>query len=157
MYNSPKKPLALMLMVIIFVVIIDQLTKHIVLVLLDEISTFKCANFLNIIKVWNRGVVFGAFSESNISPAIFIFFSIVTILVITYFFLEYNPVFQGFIIGGALGNLIDRFLFGQVFDFLDFYIGHWHYPTFNIADVFIVIGCIFFIFNGGDVHINRKR
>lgn len=45
-----------------------------------------------------------------------------------------------FIIGGAIGNLLDRLLDGYVIDFIDFYIGNWHYPTFNLADSFIFVG-----------------
>jgi signal peptidase II len=46
------------------------------------------------------------------------------------------------VIGGALGNVVDRFLYGAVVDFLDFHIAGWHYPTFNIADSFVFIGVV---------------
>lgn len=51
------------------------------------------------------------------------------------------------IVGGALGNLIDRIRFGAVIDFLDFHIGAAHWPAFNIADTFITIGVMFYILN----------
>ena len=54
----------------------------------------------------------------------------------------------GFIIGGALGNVIDRVRLGAVFDFLDFSIGEYHWPAFNVADSFICIGAILVIMHG---------
>jgi signal peptidase II len=45
-------------------------------------------------------------------------------------------------IGGALGNLADRIIYGHVVDFIDFHIGHWHWYTFNLADAFITVGAI---------------
>ena len=54
----------------------------------------------------------------------------------------------GFIIGGALGNVIDRIRLGAVFDFLDFYVGDYHWPAFNAADSFICIGAALVIING---------
>ena len=52
------------------------------------------------------------------------------------------------IIGGALGNLIDRFRFGGVADFLDVYVGTYHWPAFNIADACITIGVVLLLFHG---------
>ena len=49
------------------------------------------------------------------------------------------------ILGGAIGNLIDRLLYGQVTDFIDFHIGTWHWPAFNVADSAITIGAILFV------------
>ena len=49
------------------------------------------------------------------------------------------------ILGGAIGNLIDRVLYGYVIDFLDFYVGRWHWPAFNVADMAIVGGAGLFI------------
>ena len=62
----------------------------------------------------------------------------------------------GFIIGGALGNVIDRVRLGAVFDFLDFSIGEYHWPAFNVADSFICIGAILVIMHGMLVKSSRK-
>ena len=51
------------------------------------------------------------------------------------------------IIGGAIGNLIDRVLWGHVIDFIDWYIGRYHWPTFNLADAAITVGCVLMIFD----------
>ncbi|KFK94926.1 MULTISPECIES: signal peptidase II [unclassified Serratia (in: enterobacteria)] len=52
------------------------------------------------------------------------------------------------IVGGALGNLFDRLWHGFVVDFIDFYIGNWHYPTFNLADSFICVGAAMIVLEG---------
>ena len=59
-----------------------------------------------------------------------------------YLMTNISPIIQGMIVGGAIGNLIDRIIFGQVFDFIDFHILGWHYPAFNLADSFIVMSVI---------------
>ncbi|VAX76498.1 Lipoprotein signal peptidase [Serratia symbiotica] len=56
-----------------------------------------------------------------------------------------NNISYSFIIGGALGNLSDRLCDGFVIDFIDFYIGNWHYPTFNLADSFICVGSVMIV------------
>ncbi|VFP88209.1 Lipoprotein signal peptidase [Candidatus Erwinia haradaeae] len=58
---------------------------------------------------------------------------------------KYNNIFYTLIIGGALGNLYDRIYHGFVIDFIDFYVGEWHFATFNIADSAICIGSILLI------------
>ena len=67
---------------------------------------------------------------------------------------SYERLPLALIVGGAFGNLIDRIRFGAVIDFLDFHIGGWHYPAFNIADMCIVIGVILFILNW---YLARRR
>ncbi|PKH22625.1 signal peptidase II [Enterobacterales bacterium CwR94] len=59
-----------------------------------------------------------------------------------------NNIAYALIIGGALGNLFDRFWHGFVVDFLDFYVGNWHYPTFNMADTAICIGAALIVLEG---------
>ncbi|RST66362.1 signal peptidase II [Candidatus Aquarickettsia rohweri] len=130
----------------LFALLLDQLTKQVVLSYLDHKSIYKITNFLNFVKIWNNGISFGIFSEHNFSPIIFICLSLIIIILILYLMSNINPILQGFIIGGAIGNLIDRIIFGKVFDFIDFHINHWHYPAFNIADSLIVISIIIIIF-----------
>ena len=61
------------------------------------------------------------------------------------------------ILGGALGNLIDRLRYGQVVDFLDFHAGSWHWPAFNVADSAITIGALLLILEGFVHHERRAR
>lgn len=63
----------------------------------------------------------------------------------------------GLVIGGAVGNLIDRIQLGYVVDFIDFHIGGWHYPAFNVADSAITIGVIVLLIDGLFFSTARKR
>jgi len=131
------------------IIIADQVTKYILkinLALHDHIVVLD--NFFNITHVLNPGGAFGFFAGKSpeIRKFIFLFLSsLVALFVVwfykkcaeTYIFLSYG---LALIFGGAIGNLIDRFLYGKVVDFLDFYIGSAHWPAFNIADSAISIG-----------------
>ena len=131
------------------IIIVDQVTKYILkinLALHDHIVILD--NFFNITHVLNPGGAFGFFAEKSpeIRKFIFLFLSSLVALFVlwfykkcaeTYIFLSYG---LALIFGGAIGNLIDRFLYGKVVDFLDFYIGSAHWPAFNIADSAISVG-----------------
>lgn len=106
--------------------------------------------FFNIVMVWNQGISFGMLSGGAAAN-----FLIAMPLVITAFFIVWlfrsTSWFQGaaiaLVIGGAIGNVIDRIRFGAVIDFLDFHIRDIHYPAFNIADSCVVIGIGLLIFH----------
>ena len=131
------------------IIIVDQVTKYILkinLALHDHIVILD--NFFNITHVLNPGGAFGFFAEKSpeIRKFIFLFLSSLVALFVlwfykkcaeTYIFLSYG---LALIFGGAIGNLIDRFLYGKGVDFLDFYIGSAHWPAFNIADSAISVG-----------------
>lgn len=131
------------------IIIVDQVSKYILkinLALHDHIVVLD--NFFNITHVLNPGGAFGFFAGKSpeIRKFIFLFLSSLVALFVlwfykkcaeTYIFLSYG---LALIFGGAIGNLIDRFLYGKVVDFLDFYIGSAHWPAFNIADSAISVG-----------------
>lgn len=105
--------------------------------------------YLNFFYNKNYGGIFGILDKENGIQNIF--FSILNIIIIFYLLsITYknlkdhkkNTIPYFFIIGGALGNLFDRFYYGYVVDFIDIYIKKWHFPTFNIADLFITIGLL---------------
>ncbi len=132
-----------------FIVIADQITKYIIKInfaLYDNIIVIK--NFFNITHILNPGGAFGFFATSSpeIRKFIFLFVSSFVALFILWFYKKCaeNFIFLSYglalIFGGAIGNLIDRFMYGKVIDFLDFYIGSLHWPAFNIADSAISIG-----------------
>jgi len=131
------------------VVCVDQITKSMIkthIVLYDNLIVIN--NFFNITHVLNPGGAFGFFADQSLEIRKFIFLfmsSIVAVFVLWFYkrcatdfaFLSYG---MALIFGGAIGNLIDRFRYGKVVDFLDFYIGSYHWPAFNMADSAISIG-----------------
>src|SRR5210317_2304929 len=105
--------------------------------------------YLNIVLIWNKGIAFGllSFNESYLYNIIS---SIIAIIIIVLVIMSLKS--QGFkryflliIVGGALGNLHDRFFFNAVPDFIDFHIGNFHWFIFNVSDIFITFGIIFLI------------
>ena len=103
--------------------------------------------FLRIVHVENRGAAFGLFAQFG--NDIFILISICAIICIA-FYLRKLPIgielySMSMIMGGAVGNLIDRVKTGKVIDFIDVFINDWHWPAFNVADSALTVGIILFI------------
>ena len=138
------------------IVIIDQLTKTYVdngMRLYQSIELLE--NFFHITYIRNKGAAFGILSGADESVRIpfFLVISAIAIAVIFYILYSYHeesklfPLSLALILGGAVGNMIDRIRFGEVVDFLDV---HWydhHWPAFNIADSAISIGVALLIIN----------
>jgi signal peptidase II len=130
------------------VVVLDQLSKAGVLSffagrLPGEQETIT--SFFSIVLIHNRGMSFGLFNHGSGFNALL--FSLVAAAIVTgliYWLSRVEgpllAVAIGLIIGGAVGNVIDRIRLGAVVDFLDFHIGSWHWPAFNVADSAICIG-----------------
>ena len=102
--------------------------------------------YLNIVLIWNKGIAFGllSFSESYLYNIISLIIAIIIIVLVIM-----SLKSQGFkrysllmVVGGALGNLHDRFFFNAVPDFIDFHIGNFHWFIFNVSDIFITLGVI---------------
>lgn len=106
-------------------------------------------SFFNLTMVWNQGISFGLFQNGNPWPLIIIALVISTIFSVWLYKSKscFEAISLSMVIGGALGNVIDRLHFGAVADFLDFFIGDWHYPAFNLADSFITIGIVMLVVN----------
>lgn len=117
--------------------------------------------FFNLVHYRNKGVAFGLFGGA-VSPwrevALFLFplAAVIGIFVFTFSGRKKGVgvlCALGGILGGALGNLLDRIRYGGVVDFLDFYWGSFHWPAFNLADTAITIGVFYLVFyygrNGG--------
>ena len=125
------------------VLILDQLSKYLVENNLYKKSIDIIGNVFSLTYVENYGAAWGIFSDNN--WIILILTPILVILIISYLYkfsknkLEY--IAGGLVIGGAIGNYIDRIVRGYVVDFFDFKI----WPVFNIADIGIVVGCILMI------------
>lgn len=139
------------LLLAILVAVLDQISKHFVFIWLDSMNTnmYNIAPFFNFVKVYNTGVSFGMFSDS---PYGRIWLSILVIGIICFFLYmlvgsktKLKTLSIGLIVGGAIGNLVDRILWGAVSDFLDFYINSYHWPAFNLADTTVFIGVVILI------------
>ena len=130
------------------VLVSDQLTKWwIVFHVMQPPKVIEVTPFFNLVMGWNYGVSFGmlnSISELSIWLLPCIVLAITLGLLVWLFRVDQlrQALGLGFIIGGAIGNLIDRIHFGAVADFLDFHAGGYHFPAFNIADSAITIGAL---------------
>ena len=134
--------------IVALIYFLDRLSK-IYVIQLDKNnlgSDIFNSTYLNIVLIWNKGIAFGllSFNESYLYNIISLIISIIIIVLIIM-----SLKSQGFkrysllmIIGGALGNLYDRFFFNAVPDFIDFHIGNFHWFIFNVSDIFITLGVI---------------
>jgi signal peptidase II len=130
------------------VLVLDQLTKWwIIFYVMRPPQVIEVAPFFNLVMGWNYGVSFGmlnSISEFSTWLLPFIVLAITAGLIKWLFRVDQlrQAIALGFIIGGAIGNLIDRIRFGAVADFLDFHAWGYHWPAFNVADSAITIGAI---------------
>jgi signal peptidase II len=126
--------------------VLDQLHKFYMLEIfkMEQKNFVEVTNFFNLVMVWNRGISFGMFHDSQNSNYFFMGFTSIIVLVLFYFIKKSESKLEaiafGMIIGGALGNLVDRIIRGAVADFFDFHIENNHWPAFNIADSCVFCG-----------------
>lgn len=142
------------LWVILFICSFDQLSKYIICTLSSSLP-LQVTSFFNLVFTQNRGMSFGLLNHT--SP--YIFYSVTGFVILLCLYLGYwiwkeknraVTLSLSLILGGALGNLLDRFWRGGVVDFLDFHIQSLHWPAFNVADSFIFLGVLALLWN------NRK-
>jgi len=130
------------------VIILDQLTKGLIINTLTLHQSIEVIpGLLNITYIRNPGIAFGLFREGGVfGLALLLVLSLVALIVVVYLYRGTGNKVTAFtlslVAGGAIGNLIDRIRFGEVVDFLDFYIDPYHWPAFNIADSAITIGVV---------------
>lgn len=141
------------IIIAIIILILDLYSKSIIFNILDnqEHQIIRITSFFNLVKVWNMGVSFGMFNDLTHGKIILsiLAISITTILIIWLSRIteKHMSIALGLIIGGAIGNIIDRLINGAVADFLDFHLMGHHWPSFNVADSAITIGAIILIFD----------
>lgn len=149
LFNSFKRfgPLAAGALII---VVLDQLTKSLVREHVELYRSIPVTGFFNITHIQNPGAAFGFMSGVS-AKWVGMFFILLTLFasaVLVYLYREAEKegpalrVALTLILGGALGNLVDRATIGTVTDFLDFYINGFHWWAFNVADSCITIGAI---------------
>jgi len=142
------------LLLAIVIIVFDQITKWIALFGLNlGENPITVTSFFNLVLVWNRGVSFGMFNNAGAyGPLILSGIAIAVVLGLLYWLRQaenkLTVMALGLVIGGALGNVIDRFRFGAVVDFLDFHIAGYHWPAFNVADAAICVGAVLLLLDG---------
>jgi signal peptidase II len=145
------KPLRYGLILAFAVMALDQLTKWWVLEgLMQPPQRIILTPFFNLVSGWNRGVSFGMFSSD--SPWSGWILSLLALGIVAFLVhllrkadCRHNIIAIGLIIGGAIGNVIDRLVHGAVYDFLDIHISGHHWPAFNVADSGITIGAVILV------------
>lgn len=145
-----------MLNVAILIATLDQITKYIVeqeLLPGDVIEIIP--NLFNLVLTFNKGVAFGIFSGIEADSVRFMVLGVTTLFALGAVWLFAKQpgserrsiqIALGMILGGAIGNVLDRVLQGSVTDFLDFYYGTYHWPAFNVADSAICVAVALLIF-----------
>jgi signal peptidase II len=130
--------------------ILDQLSKWVVMHVIPEHRPVHVIEGLfDLVNIRNRGAAFGFLNRSDIEWQFWLFLLATVVAVWAIIALTRSAddepwlfVSLGLVMGGAMGNLVDRVRFRAVVDFLDVYWGEWHWPAFNVADSAIFIGAI---------------
>ncbi len=141
----------------IVVAILDQLSKALVLAHFAgrAFETDTLTSFFNLVLTLNRGMSFGMFNAragngTGLNAVLFSLAAVVIIAGLIYWLSRVSTpllaVAIGLIVGGAVGNVVDRIRYGAVVDFLDFHIGNYHWPAFNLADSAICVGVAAMLF-----------
>ena len=132
----------------------DQITKLFVIyyfeIDVDRLNStilFPINEYLNFYVIWNKGFAFGLFqNDINLVNNIYMILILIVIIILCIYAIQINRKAYYFsfslIIGGAIGNLIDRFSYSAVLDFIDLHYNNFHWYVFNIADITITAGCI---------------
>ena len=147
--SAMKKKYRVLLIILLWILSVDQWTKYSIqsrLTLHHTVPVVK--GFFNLTHVRNPGGAFGilAGDQGGLGASLFLIVSLVAIGIILLFFFKTKDdediLYLAFslVLAGAIGNLIDRFRYGEVIDFLDFHLFSFHWPAFNIADSVICVG-----------------
>jgi signal peptidase II len=140
-------------------VVLDQLSKWwVVGHLMNPPRRIELTSFFNLVMVWNEGVTFGIGNNVAWGRWLFAALALVIVVILIGWLWRSAHVWVllalGLVIGGAIGNVIDRLRWGAVADFLDFHAFGWHWPAFNLADAGIVVGVLLLVL---DALIGRKE
>jgi signal peptidase II len=145
---------------IIKLVLIDQISKWYFINFLKQKPTLSASitPFLDATYAWNYGISFGMFKDYHqYSNILFIFLNSLITIYLWRIIFKFKSIISfigySFIIGGAVGNIIDRIYRGAVFDFIHFHYGDYSFPIFNLADAFISCGAALLIYD----HYKSKK
>jgi signal peptidase II len=149
--SGSRQGLMLWLGIALLVLLLDQFTKVLVLGAFQLGDSTPLTSFFNLVRVHNYGAAFSFlasaggwqrwfFTGIGVAATLFMLWMLRSHAGQTLFCLAIS-----LILGGAVGNVVDRLLHGYVIDFLDFFWGRWHFPAFNIADSAITVGAALLI------------
>ena len=114
-------------------------------------QSIELTSFLSMTPVWNSGISFGFFQDSGeigrYGFTVFAFLMSIWLIYSSFKLPRYSSLGFILIASGAIGNAIDRIIYGKVVDFIDFHFEDLHWPAFNLADTIIFIGAILFLYN----------
>ena len=151
-YTKKNKTASRWLLLSFLIIVLDQLTKYAAVEIISAHQTITVTPFLNIILSFNAGAAFSFLGSQNGWQLYLLSgISIVVSAILTLWLCRLSrsewiiaaPI--SLVLGGALGNLMDRIRFGYVTDFIDFHLGNWHFATFNVADSAVTIGATWLI------------
>jgi signal peptidase II len=135
------------------VLLMDQLSKWIVVGRFTEGEVLPLTSFFNLVLVYNPGAAFSFLAAAGgWQRWFFVGLGSIAAMVLVVMLRrqdahasKWHSLALSMILGGAVGNVIDRLLYGRVVDFLDFFIQTWHWPAFNIADCGITVGAVLLV------------
>ena len=144
------------LAVAVAIAVLDQLSKAAVLSFFGETGCaaryLPVTRFFDLVLICNSGISFGLFNRSELGSLIFAVAGAASIVVLLVWLSRVRgtlmAVALGLVIGGAVGNVIDRLRFDGVIDFLYFHVGSWGWPAFNLADAAICLGVAAILLDG---------
>lgn len=144
---NPLKKNGIIALISSLVLAFDYITKRVIVNKVVPYEHIDVLPFLRIVHVENKGAAFGMFSA--LGNDVFIMISLLAVFFIIYYLSRIQKGLElyalSLILGGAAGNLLDRIRIGKVIDFIDVFVGKWHWPAFNVADSALTVGITMFI------------
>ena len=141
------------LLISLLIIVLHQMAQTMVFDMIGAHGgQLKVLSFFNLVEVWNSGISFGIFRNLVYGQWILSAVSaVITLVMLGWLWRVHTPRVASalsLIIGGAIGNLIDRVRFGAVADYLDFHAFGYHWPAFNVTDMAICVGVFFLVADG---------
>ena len=129
------------------IILFDRVLKILAQKFLGNTKIYIINNFFYLIFTKNNGAAFSMMSGRQFT---LILIALLALIYIIYYIKKYNVknIGYSFLVGGIIGNLLDRMIYGYVIDFIGIDIFKYHFPIFNIADIFIVVGAFFILLVG---------
>lgn len=134
-------------------IVMDQAIKQLMLsMVFDPPRILEVTSFFNLVPVWNSGVSFGLFGDSDASRWVLVVLALAIVVVLLVWLVRAGNGMVVFaltlVVGGALSNVVDRVVYGAVIDFVDIHGFGFHWPAFNLADATIVLGTALLLYDG---------